>query len=142
MSFLNQINPDLAVTILTAIAAGATWLFRKARGEKTQTARELLENVVTQVLNSDGVDLENVREKLEARLRAALAKRGIKGKLAERLVHEFVEWGAAELHERYDGITRNLERMYKAAEGVGGELKKLERAQDDLEKAVQSRSSP
>jgi hypothetical protein len=87
------------------------WLWHKARGDKTKTAREILEDVVRQVLYSDGVDLDNVKSRAESKIREALAKRNVTGKLAEALVHEFVEYAAAELAERFALFQKNLDAL-------------------------------
>jgi hypothetical protein len=87
------------------------WLWHKARGDKTKTAREVLEDVVRQVLYSDGVDLDNVKSRAESKIREALAKRNVTGKLAEALVHEFVEYAAAELAERFALFQKNLDAL-------------------------------
>ncbi len=108
MSFVNQIDPNLVVGILVALG---TYLWHKARGDKTTSARDILDSIVTQVINSDGVDLENVKARTEAKCRAALAKAGIKGTLAETLVHEAVEYASAQLHERFDLFTKSMNNM-------------------------------
>lgn len=104
------------IAAVGALLGGVFWKVKK--GQKAKSAREILEDVVRNVLYSDGVDLNNVKTRAETAIRAALTKHGLKGKAADVLVHEFVEYAAAELAERFDLFTKNLERMYEAAKGV------------------------
>ncbi len=98
------------------------WIWHKARGDKTKTAREVLDDVVLQVLADADIDMTNVKAKAEAALRAALTKAKIKGALAEALVHEFVEYTAGELARRFKLFEANLARMADNAAKVGETL--------------------
>jgi hypothetical protein len=114
MSTIANIMSETGITYSdVALVAGIVggWLWHKARGDKTKTAREVLEDVVRQVLYSDGVDLDNVKSRAESKIREALAKRNVTGKLAEALVHEFVEYAAAELAERFALFQKNLDAL-------------------------------
>jgi hypothetical protein len=119
------------------------WIYAKARGRKTKTVREILDDIVRQVINADGVDLENVKPKAERAIRDTLAKAGIKGKAAEVLVHEFVEYAAAELAERYAEVNKALQKLNAATETAGkdmlAKIVELEKAQAGLERALAER---
>lgn len=122
MSILSNLVPFVTDHWDDIIAVGGLlggWLWHKARGEKTKTVREILEDVVRQVINSGDVDLENVKSRAEAKIREALAKRKVAGKLAETLVHEFVEYAAAELAERFRLIQQSLDSLARGAESLG-----------------------
>ncbi len=113
---------DPTVVVSTAIGV-LGWLYHKARGDKTESARAVLQSLVRQVLFSDGVDLDNVRSRFEALAKTALAKRGFKGAIVDALIHEFSEYAAAELAERLDLYQSQLDQLDKVAAGVNETLK-------------------
>lgn len=110
-SIVNNIDPNAVIALVTLVGG---WLWSKRKGEKTTSARELLEDVVRQVINAADVDPDNVKTRAEAKIRGALAKINVKGTTAELLVHEFVEYAAAELGERWAKFTRDMDAL-KAA---------------------------
>ncbi len=106
----SKLDPNV-VTILSGVTIGVLgWLWRLVHGDKVESARDILDSVVTQVLNTPGLNLDNVKQKIEAAARPALAKLGIKGSLADNLIHEFVEYGAGVLHERMDLFEKELQK--------------------------------
>lgn len=115
---LSNLDPNLVLSLATLVGTGIAWIVHKVRGDKVASARDILDSLVTQALNAPGVNLDNIKSRVEKAARDALAKRGIKGAIAETLVHEFVEYASAQLHERFDLITRNVEQMADAAAKV------------------------
>lgn len=118
---MKDLDPNVLIPLLGFVAS---WLYHKIKGDKTQSIRELLDSVVTQVIYSPGVDLDNVRSRAEARILELLARKNVKGKLAEALVHEFTEFAVAELHKRFDLINRQFQD--NAAKAVENGEKLLE----------------
>lgn len=119
MSILQTIITEHWDDVAAVAVMVGGWIFHKAKGDKTKTAREVLDDVVRQVINSEDVDLVNVKTRATAAIHDALAKRKITGKLADALTHEFVEYAAGELAERFDLFTKNLEKMAGNAAKVG-----------------------
>ncbi len=111
-------DPNLVLSWGAVLAAAATWLIHKARGEKTASARDILDSIVTQVINTADVDLENVKLRADQAIRSKLAELGIKGAAAELMVHEFVEYASAQLHERFDRWTRAMDKLDAAVQTV------------------------
>lgn len=109
--------------LLGLFGTAVRWVMHRIAGDKRAGLRALLESVVTQILYSGDVDLDNVKARIESAARIALSKAGVTGALADELVHEVVEYGAAKLHERFDEFTRNLESLSAAADKVKQELK-------------------
>jgi hypothetical protein len=108
VNILNNIDPDAVIAVVGLVGS---WLWSKHKGEKTKSAREMLDDVVRQVINSADVDLENVKARAEQACRAALAKVGITGATSDRLVHEFAEYAAAELAERWGLFQKRLDQL-------------------------------
>lgn len=114
----SKLDPNVVISIGSVVGAAATWLYHKAKGEKTASANDILESLVTQVINAPDVNLENVKQRIDSAARAALAKVGVRGAIAERLVHEFVEYGSAELHKRFDLWTKSMMKLDNAAQAT------------------------
>ncbi len=120
MSFLSKLDPNVVMTWGGIFLSGLAWLYHKAKGDKTASARDILDSLVVQVINAPGVNLDNVKDRVELAARTALKKMGLKGAIVETLVHEFVEYGSAELHKRYDLIDKQLQEMVKKTIDVTG----------------------
>jgi gas vesicle protein len=119
---LSNLDPNVVLTWGGIAAAATTWLIAKARGNKTQSGRDILDSIVTQVINAPGVDLENVKDRVSLAARLALKRIGLKGAIVETLVHEAAEYALAQLHERFDLVTRELAKLAKATEKVKAEF--------------------
>jgi hypothetical protein len=113
--WLQRIDPTLLVGLLVGVG---TYLWNSVKGGKVISARGILDSLVTQVINMPGTGLDNVKSRVEAKAREALAKLGIKGSVAEMLVHEAVEAASAKLHEKFDLVERNMNAMVEAASKV------------------------
>jgi len=118
MSIINTIVTEHWDDLLAAGIFVGGWLWHKAKGEKVKTVREILDDVVRQVLNSGDINLTNIKARAAYYIREALAKRKVTGKLADALTHEFVEYAAAELAERFSLIQRQLDALAAGAEQV------------------------
>ncbi len=119
---MSKLDPNVVVSWLSALGGLALWLWHKAHGEKTADASDILDSLVTQIINTPGVDLDNVRARIETKAREALAKIGLKGAAADMLVHKFAEYGLAKLHEKFDLMQKSFETMVKKTIAVGDAL--------------------
>ncbi len=114
MEYLSKTDPNILISWLSLLGGVGLWLWHKAKGDKTKSAKGLLDDVVTQVINSPDVNLDNVQSMGEKAARDALAKIGFRGAAAETLVHLAATAASAELHRRFDLMTRNMDAMFKA----------------------------
>lgn len=114
----SKLDPNVVALIVSVLGGLWTWISHKANGEKTSTWREILDDVVRQVINAADVDLDNVKARLETKLQDAVTKIGLRGPTANSLVHEFVEYGSAELHERFATIQRQLDKISAEAQAT------------------------
>ncbi len=110
---LDKLDPNVVITLVSLVGTGVAWLYHKAKGDKTESARDILDSIVVQVLNAPGVDLVNVKDRVELEARAALRKLGLKGKIVDTLVHEFAEYALAELTKKYDLFQKQLDQLVK-----------------------------
>ncbi len=115
LDWLKGTDPSI---VISAIGSVALWLWNKARGDKTKTAREVLDDVVLQVINAGDVDLDNVKARVTELGLEALRKLHVTGMPATVLVHEFVEYAAGRLAERLYLHQRRLDALVVGAEAV------------------------
>lgn len=107
------------IALLTTLATtGVAYLRTRANDKRTASLREMLDDVVRRVLNTAGTNLENIQARAEEACRNTLEKVGITGPAASLLVHEFAEYAAAEFHERWEGLARNMQAMADAVSKV------------------------
>ncbi len=118
MTWLSKLDPNVAASWAIAALGGLMWLYHKAKGDKTESARSILYSTVTQVVNQSGVDIDNVKARAETAVRAALAKLGITGAIADALVHEFVEYAASELHRNINAAVSGISKANDEAQAT------------------------
>lgn len=114
----SKLDPNVVMSWAAVVAGAIGWLYHRAKGDKTQSARDVLDSIVAQALNTPGISVDNVKMHVETLAREALTKRGISGKVADALVHEFVEFASAQLHRRVDIAARDLARADAAAQAT------------------------
>ncbi len=118
MTWLSKLDPNVAASWAAIALGGLLWLYHKAKGDKTESTRDILDAIVTQVLHTSGVDVDNVKSRFETAARAALAKRGITGAVADTLVHEFVEYAAEQLHLNIDAAVAGISKANDEAQAT------------------------
>lgn len=103
-AFLAQLDPNLVLAVLTGVGTVATWLYRKARGQKVDSLKDTLwhalEGVAIKLAESDAT-VETARSKLTAAAWEMLGRIKVpRNALSEMLVSEAVERGVTEVRKR------------------------------------------
>lgn len=115
---LPELNPDLTASLIVLLTAIGGWLWRKAKGEKQQDFRELLDETITaEVVDAleDDTTAAALRGRLEGAASALDKKLGVT--LPKAMVTLAVTWGETEF--------RRMMQERKAQQAIPGQLKDL-----------------
>ncbi len=125
-AFLSKIDPDLVVTIVSILGAGATWLYRKAKGEKqadiTSSLWRAMEGSVLKLAETHLAPTATfLRDKLTVAAYEALGRMGVKkNAVVDAIVAKLVEQGVTEVRKRIAALknARDLEKVLTDASKV------------------------
>jgi len=121
----NDIHADVVALGVSGITAVVLWLWHKARGEKTQSVREMLMSVVESTVHQMAlakIDFLNADKPIEHAISKWFERRGINPKPYSFLIHEMVAYGLKRLSEEYKQATlpATFDRLLKEmADTVG-----------------------
>ncbi len=127
-AFLSKIDPELLVTVLSAVYIGGKWVFHKIKGDKQKSLKDTLwpsiEGVIIKLAESEFV-VTTVREKLTKAAYEALGRAGIKkNAIVDAVIAQLVDAGVTEVRKRVEqrkamaALPGQIEAMLKAAEAV------------------------
>lgn len=131
-------DPNAVLVVTSLLGAFATWVWRKARGEKVGSGRSIiLEALRPEIVEAIDHKLSAIAThyKLKEAAWAALERAGFKrSRVLELAVSEAVEIGVAEFREKMRAIANE-----QAAKELPAQLEQLQRATRDIEGAFEAK---
>lgn len=110
LNWISKIDPNLLITLASALATAAVWGYHKLRGDATESLSEICDSIVANLMHevlddySDqdlDVFLDTARAKIETNFWTIAEKRGIpKNAISIAVVHAATERGTAWLADQ------------------------------------------